>query len=465
MSQTFSMCLVLLLSLLFVQLSAVAQQESAGRRPHVVFFLADDLGWGDVGFHGSEIKTPNIDKLAQAGTELSRFYVMPVCSPTRGALMTGRHPIRLGLQVGVVRPWASHGLPLDERTLPQALKEAGYTTAIVGKWHLGHNDRAYLPTRRGFDHQYGLYNGAHDYFTHLRDGGHDWHRDDQRSDDPGYATELIAAEATRLIAKHDKNKPLFLYIPFNAPHSPIQAPQSYIDRYPQIENKERRIYAGMVTCMDDAIGQVVEQLSKSGFDLNNTLIVFSSDNGGIPRFGSVGQWRGSKGTLYEGGVRSPTVVVWPGQVKAGGKVDEPLHMMDWYPTLLKLAGVDLKQDKPLDGKDAWPTITQGQASPHEHILLNASPFTGALLIDQWKLVWNGQVAANDTALPKQEKWELFNLDNDPREQNNLYAQEAERAAMMKKLLEQYRFEAVAPNIPPNQAPADFKTPEVWGQVP
>ncbi|HEY3042759.1 MAG TPA: sulfatase-like hydrolase/transferase, partial [Vicinamibacterales bacterium] len=149
-------------------------------RPNIVYLLADDLGYGDVGFNGGrEIATPHVDRLAASGARLEQFYVQPVCSPTRAALMTGRYPMRHGLQVGVVRPWAQYGLPLDERTLAQALKQAGYATAIMGKWHLGHFEPAYLPTKRGFDVQYGHYNGAIDYFTHERDGGHDWHRQDR----------------------------------------------------------------------------------------------------------------------------------------------------------------------------------------------------------------------------------------------------------------------------------------------
>src|SRR5690349_1619995 len=158
--------------LVSVLAATVLMASQAAERPHIVVILADDLGWGDVGFHGSDIKTPSIDQLAMAGARLEAFYVQPVCSPTRAALMTGRYPMRHGLQVGVVRPWADYGLPLEERTLPQALREAGYETAICGKWHLGHFRPEYLPTRRGFEHQYGHYNGAIDYFTHIRDGGH-----------------------------------------------------------------------------------------------------------------------------------------------------------------------------------------------------------------------------------------------------------------------------------------------------
>src|SRR5207249_18481 len=193
-------------------------------RPHVVYVLADDMGYADVGFNGGrDIKTPHLDKLAAAGARLEAFYVQPVCSPTRAALMTGRYPMRHGLQVGVVRPWAQYGLPLEERTLAQALKEAGYFTAIIGKWHLGHFQRDYLPTMRGFDHQYGHYNGALAYSTHIRDGGFAWHRNGKVNRDEGYTTVLLGDEAVRVIAKPDPKTPLFLYMPFNAPHAPMQA--------------------------------------------------------------------------------------------------------------------------------------------------------------------------------------------------------------------------------------------------
>jgi len=201
-------------------------------KPNIVFLLADDLGFKDVGYHGGTINTPNIDKLAAEGTRLDQFYVQPVCSPTRSSLMTGRYPMRYGLQVGVVRPWAQHGLPLEERTLAQGLKEAGYTTAICGKWHLGHLDGRYLPTARGFDHQYGHYNGALDYFTHTRDGKHDWYRDDQPLKEEGYSTHLVSREACRLIRAQPAGQPLFLYVPFNGVHAPHQVPEEYKKAYP-----------------------------------------------------------------------------------------------------------------------------------------------------------------------------------------------------------------------------------------
>lgn len=242
-------------------------------RPNIVVFLADDLGWTDIGWHGGEIKTPHLDKLAMEGARLEQFYVLPVCSPTRAAFLTGRYPIRHGLQLSVVRPWAQYGLPLDERTLPQALKQADYRTAITGKWHLGHFRPEYLPTRRGFDMQYGHYNGAIDYFTHERDGEHDWHRNDTENRDTGYSTTLLGDEAVRIIESQDQNVPLFLYVPFNAPHSPLQVSDEYRKYYPKIADKRRQAFAAMVHCMDEQVGRVVAAIEKRSMT-SNTLFVF-----------------------------------------------------------------------------------------------------------------------------------------------------------------------------------------------
>jgi arylsulfatase A-like enzyme len=426
--------------------------------------MADDLGWGDVGYHGGRISTPHIDQLSKRGVRLNQFYVQPVCSPTRGALLTGRYPMRLGLQCGVVRPWATHGLPLDERTLPQALRQAGYVTAICGKWHLGHVTAKYLPTRRGFDHQYGHYNGALDYFTHIRDGGHDWHRDDRPNHDKGYSTNLIGKAASEIIAEHDKSRPLFLYVPFNAPHTPLQAPQEYIRKYADMPNKQRRIFAAMVTCMDDAIGRILKALDEHQYPAEKTLVIFCSDNGGIRRLGSNGELRAGKGTLYEGGVRVPAVMVWKGVLKPGSLVDEPLHIVDLYPTLLRLAGADVVQKKPLDGKDAWDTIAYGGPSPHEFLLHNVTPFHGAIRMGDWKLIHNGHVSANVTQASKKETWELFNIRRDPSEKQDVSRQQPQVTKRLKAKLAALAAEAVEPNIPPNKPPVGFQSPKVWGNA-
>jgi len=454
-----------------------ASAAAPAPKPNFVVILADDLGWGDVGFHGGEVKTPHIDRLAAGGARLEQFYVQPVCSPTRAALMAGRYPMRHGLQVGVVRPWAQYGLPLEERTLPQALREAGYVTAICGKWHLGHFQPAYLPTHRGFDHQYGHYNGALDYFTHIRDGGHDWHRDDKACRDEGYSTHLIAREAVRLISEHDVRRPLFLYVPFNAVHTPLQVPDAYTEPYQHLPT-QRRTYAGMLAAMDEAIGQIVAAVEGKGMR-DNTLILFSSDNGGPApgKLTSNGPLREGKGTLYEGGVRVVACAAWKGKIKPGTIVQQPLHIVDWYPTLLKLAGAPLEQKLPLDGRDAWSTIAEGKPSPHQEILHNAAPRSGAIRVGDWKLVINGSRGTAEDEPPAAgakrakarraqgqsgERVELFNIAQDPYERND---QAARLPAKVQEL--RARYNALAQQaVPPKAAPRSpsFRSPEVWGET-
>lgn len=447
-------------------IEALAQEAT---KPNIIFILADDLGWADVGWHGGEIRTPHLDKLAERGAKLEQFYVLPLCSPTRAALMTGRHPIRHGLQVGVVRPWAQYGLPLDERTLPQALKEAGYSTHISGKWHLGHFQPEYLPTKRGFDTQYGHYNGAIDYFTHARDGGHDWHRNDQESHDKGYATSLLGDEAVRVIEQAQAGKPFFLYLPFNAPHTPLQAPAEIVKRYSHIAQKERRVYAAMIESLDEQVGRVVGALERREL-AGNTLIVFSSDNGGLPGVGgaSNGKLRAQKGTLYEGGTRVCALANWPGKIKPGTVIHEPLHMVDWFPTFVNLAGGSLQQKHPLDGHDIWPVITAGKPSPHEDILINAMPNSGAIRMGSWKLVLNGNITANEIKKATAEnasdsKVELFYLADDPYEKNNLAAKNPEKAQQLRERLDAYRTAALPPKADAGDEPANHRSPRVWGQ--
>ena len=402
--------------------------------------LADDLGNADLGYRGSDIKTPNLDKLATGGVRLESFYGMPVCTPSRAALMTGRYPMRYGLQTLVIFPSHTYGLATDERTLPQALKEAGYDTAMVGKWHLGHGDRKYWPQNRGFEHFYGNLVGEVDYFKLERGGVIDWQRNGTFLKEEGYHTTLVGDEAVKLIEAHDAARPLFLYTAFLAPHAPYQAPQEYIDRYKDtIADPERRIYAGMITALDDQVGRIVAALEKKGLR-DNTLIVFSSDNGGPTsalfatgarspeeraESGGValGQktppsnapFRGGKGSLYEGGVRTASFMNWPGHLQPGA-VNEPMHSVDMLPTLVKLAGGSLEGGKPLDGKDVWPVVSQGKPSPHEDILINVEAFRGAVRKGNWKLV---KVAL----LPG--KTELFDLAADPGEKLNVADQHPE----------------------------------------
>jgi arylsulfatase A-like enzyme len=438
---------------------------SAAGKPNIVYLVADDLGWRDVGFHGGGIDTPHLDRLAAEGVRLDQFYAQPTCSPTRGALLTGRYPIRLGLQVGVVRPWSKHGLPLDERTLAEALRDAGYFTAMTGKWHLGHGTHEFFPTRRGFDHQHGYYNGAVDYFTHRRERALDWHRNDRSlPEETGYATSLIGAEAVRIIENHDPARPLFLYVPFGAPHPPYQAPESYIARYRHLKTKGDRIFAAMVACMDDAIGGIVAALDERGWR-ENTLILFHSDNGGSPIASDNGSLRGGKDTLYEGGVRVVALASWPGTLPAGGNVAEPMHAVDMYPTLVGLAGgsLDHERQQPLDGVDVWPVIARGGERPGDTILLNSNPFHGAVRVGDLKLVKNGAVPSSRPEEREADSYELFDLADDPFEERDLAASRPRELEALKAVLARFEGEAVPPNISPTQMPPDFRVPEIWGQ--
>lgn len=409
------------------------------KRPNIVYILADDLGYADCGFNGgTQIATPELDKLASAGTILKSFYVQPVCSPTRAALMTGRYPIRHGLQVGVIRPRVPFGLPLDERMLSTALQEAGYYTAICGKWHLGEFREEYRPHRRGFDHSYGHYFGMLDYFTHERDGIIDWYRNGERVHEEGYTTHLIAREAVRLIENHDFAQPLFLYVPFNAVHTPLQVPDEYLQPYQHLPERRRKL-AGMLAAMDESVGQIVAAIEGRGVR-DNTLFIFSSDNGGPApgRLTDNTPLRGGKASVYEGGVRVCAFVTWDGVIPAGSQSAEPLHVVDWYPTLLGLAGgrLDGPGQLPLDGRDIWSTLVAGAPSPHEEILLNAAPKGGAIRVGDWKLKID--------RTKEGERVELFNLVDDLSEQQNLAEQMPEQVRLLRQRYDRFEAEAVPP---------------------
>jgi arylsulfatase A-like enzyme len=433
---------VVLLALLAL-LSPDAHSES---KPNIIYFLIDDLGYADCGFNGGkDIQTPNIDKLAKEGAVLKSYYVQPVCSPTRSALMTGRYATHTGVY-NVVRPGAPWGLPLNERLLPQALKEVGYTTAITGKWHLGEFQSDYTPTRRGFDHQYGHYFGALDYFTHDRDGKTDWYHNDKPLAEEGYTTHLVAKEAIRLIREQAPDKPLFLYVPFNGIHSPHQVPDHYTEPYKHLP-KLRQSIAGMLAAVDEAIGQITAALAEKGLR-ENTLIIFSSDNGG-PGPGSATMntpLRAGKGTLYEGGIRVCSFATWPGKIPAGITIDEPMHAVDWYPTLVKLTGAPATQSLAPDGLDIWPVLTQGAKSPHDALLLpGMAPDKMALRLGNWKLLLNAsdkgaeEAKGSDKAIGKME---LYDLANDIAEKNNLAKTQPEKLAEMRARLDALLQDAV-----------------------
>ena len=426
------------LSLLSFVAPARLAPAHAQTPPNIVYILVDDLGWADVGFHGSDIRTPTIDQLAAGGAQLDAFYVQPMCTPTRAALMTGRYPLRYGLQSFVILPEQAYGLPVDEKLLPQTLKEAGYDTAIIGKWHLGHADPAFWPMSRGFDYQYGPLIGEIDYFTHEIHGVVDWRRNDAPLDEPGYVTTLLGKDAVRYVESRDGAKPFFLYLAFTAPHTPLQAPQDDLDRYASIKDPNRRAYAAMISAMDDQIAAVLAALERKGLR-ENTLIVFHSDNGGTRSAAFAGQiatrgdlpasnspFRGGKGSLYEGGARAVALANWPGRIKPE-KVEAPIHVVDMFPTLAGLAKAPLSGTRPLDGLDVWNAISAGAQSPRSEIVYNVEMFRGAVRQGDWKLVWRAPLPA---------KLELFNIAKDPGEKQNLAAERPELVAPLQRRVEE-----------------------------
>ncbi len=428
---------------------AATPAHAADRKPNIIHIVADDLGWKDVGFNGcKDIKTPNLDALAASGARFTQFYVQPMCTPTRACLMTGRYPFRYGLQTAVIPSVSAYGLDTTEWLMPQCLAAAGYRTAIIGKWHLGHADKKYWPRQRGFDYQYGAMIGELDYFTHSEHGVLDWFRDNQPVKEEGYTTTLMGRDAVRWIEQQDAATPFYLYLAFNAPHTPYQAPKEYVDRYAAIPEPTRRTYAGMVACLDDEIGRVMAALDKKKLR-DHTLILFHSDNGGTRNamFAGVmadmskikipcdnGPYREGKGTLYEGGTRVWALASWPGHVKAQ-TVGGLIHAVDLYPTLAALAGASTARCKPLDGVNVWETIAQGKPSPRSEIVYDIEPFRSALREGDWKLVWR-------TLLPS--SVELYDLAQDPSEKTNLAAQHPDKVAALEKRIESLAKESAKP---------------------
>ncbi len=391
--------------------------------PNVIILLADDLGWADVGYHGGEIETPAIDRLAREGVRMERFYSAPICSPTRAALLTGRDSLKLGLAYDQIHPWYNAGLSPEAYTIADAFKAAGYQTALVGKWHLGHTQAHQLPNAHGFDHFHGHLHTNTDYWKHEREGAHDLQANGQSiSRDGEYLTHIQREEATRFIREREKNRPFFLYVPFTAPHSPMQAPEETLERYAHLpEENYRRIYAAMVHEMDRAVAAILDTLDDEEL-ARNTLVLFFSDNGAFRGFGGRNTpLRGEKGQTFEGGIRVPATMRWPGRLDAGLSFDSQVSVLDMLPTLTTAAGVELKPKRPLDGRDLWPALQGGADPGPASAIFFASeiPLPGmihlAIIEAPWKLV---QIVHEGQTEIRVKNF-LFRILEDPYEQRNL----------------------------------------------
>ncbi|MEL6675441.1 MAG: arylsulfatase [Bacteroidota bacterium] len=417
-----------------------AQQAPATAQPNILMIVVDDMGWHDVGYHGSEIQTPTLDRLARVGLELDRFYVHATCSPTRASLLTGRSASRLGM----LNPLSKNnelGLPLSEKLMPQFFKDAGYETYLVGKWHLGRFKKEYWPLNRGFDHFYGFLNGGIGHYDHVHGGGLDWQRNGKTLEEKGYSTHLLTHEAINLISAKDSLRPFFLMLCFAAPHSPNEAPDTAMAPYQHLPNPHRKAYAGMVSEVDQGVRRILETLESQDL-IDNTLIWFMSDNGGrnyastpptikhnverltnilgaplpIPFFeffrksmekgaGDNHPFKGGKYLVQEGGIRVPSFVYAPGYL-SGRKIESRITVHDVLPTLAGMAGL-ATDSTVFDGTNHW-SFFQEKTEARIPPFLTESKFGSAYFQEEWKLI-------QTTGEPD----ELYQIFEDPLESHNL----------------------------------------------
>ncbi|KAL1505460.1 hypothetical protein ABEB36_005028 [Hypothenemus hampei] len=388
----------------FIILITCFTSLATAKRPHIIFILADDLGFNDVGFHGSgQIPTPNIDALAYSGLILNNYYVNPICTPSRSALMTGKYPIHTGMQHGVLYGAEPSGLPLCEKLLPQYLQELGYVNHIVGKWHLGSWKKVYTPLYRGFVSHLGYWTGHQDYYDHTAMEAGSWGLDMRKNMSVAYelhgeySTDIFTKESVRLIKNHDPSSPLFLYLAHVAVHSgnpyePLRAPDEEIAGFGFIENYERRKFAAMLSKLDESVGQVVKALGDKGM-LENSIIVFSTDNGGAAagfnlNAASNYPLRGVKNTYWEGGVKGAGLI-WSPLIQKPFRVSrQMMHIADWLPTLLEAAGADTTNLTHIDGLSIWKALSENSESPREEILHNIDDILGisSITVNNWKLI-------------------------------------------------------------------------------
>ena len=408
-------------------------------QPNLVLILTDDQGYSDVGFNGcDDIPTPHIDRIAHEGVRFTNGYVTyPVCSPSRAGLITGRYQGRFGYRrnptLNPFDPMA--GLPLEEENMAEILKKVGYHNGIIGKWHLGTHPK-FRPNKRGFHEFYGFVAGGHRYFPEDltipdiesvdRAGG--WYntkllRNEARIETDEYLTDELSNEAVDFVVRN-QTKPFFLYLAYNAPHTPMQASRKYLDRFTHIEDPLRRTYAAMVSAVDDGVGRLLDTLDELGLT-DNTLVFFLSDNGGASNNGSINTpLRANKGTIYEGGMRVPFAFRWPGKIPAGIDYDYPVSSMDILGTMVDLTGVEIAAYRPLDGVSLMPFLTGKQEGPPHDMLF-------------WKMFdkEHGAVRSGNDKLVVMEKEgfvELYQLSGDVGESDDLSSKEKDKVQSLKK---------------------------------
>ncbi|RUS76955.1 hypothetical protein EGW08_015275 [Elysia chlorotica] len=468
-------------------------EEKPQRQPHIVFVLADDYGHSDIGYRGSWIRTPVLDRLAAEGVKLENYYVQPICTPTRSQLLSGRYQIRTGLQHSILYAGQPNGLPLDSPTLADKLKESGYSTHMVGKWHLGFFKREYMPHYRGFDTFYGkccLTRG--DLTPFMVSSVHTSLAIYVRYKETTFFCTFKVSNISifSLVCPH---QPLFLYLSYQAVHGPLQVPHSYRVPYRHIKDKTRRTYAGMVSAMDEGVGNLTDALKAAGL-WDNTVFVFSSDNGGrVGKGASNYPLRGEKRSLWEGGVKS-IGFVGGGRVKRRGAVSrELMHVSDWFPTLVTLAGGGLNGTKLLDGVDQWQAINEGKAGNRRVLLHNIdtlhkrrgvaqfnmtfdTSIRAALRVGDLKLITGDPDHGNwlpppESDVKKTKDWDskgtknlwLFNITADPYERADLSFQRRADVMRMLAILKDFQESAVEPRFP-NLDPRAFPTGggAAWG---
>jgi len=405
-------------------------------KPNVIVIMTDDQGYGDLSCMGNtNFVTPHIDDLAARGARFSCMYSSsPVCSPSRASLLTGRYPGNAGVRSILAGHRRASGLTASVPTIASALKPLGYQTGHIGKWHLGLKEES-RPNQNGFDYFYGFLAGCIDYYSHIfywgmADGKtnptHDlWENEKEVYADGHYFTDLITEKAVNYIRDNASQGPFMLYLGYNAPHYPMHAPPKYMDRFMHLPWEQRVMYA-MISAVDDGVGDIVAELKRQKV-LENTIIYYQSDNGpsresrnfmdgrdDLYYGGSSGGFKGHKFSLFEGGIRVPGIISWPGGIPGGQVIDEPVHAMDIFPTILQATGGDAGQYT-LDGLDIMPVLTQKASSPHDMLFWEMGGQT-AVRKGDYKLVLNGQLVEDE---PPQALVFLSNLSQDPSESENL----------------------------------------------